>query len=109
MDAIWSEMKSFNISSNQVVQTRGNTTFGSMPLGVLSAGSSINATGTGSLWYKYQQDLASLSTNSTWNIVWECDHNIALCNPQKVIQFVEMVSNSTFIENYWKNKNYLQS
>lgn len=94
-------------------ETRGNG-FGNLPLAVLTAGQSINGTceavflkpgtsdcekyekeleKTGPVWYKLQEDEASLSRNSTWEIVWQSGHNIPLDYPDIVVKYIKMIVN----------------
>jgi pimeloyl-ACP methyl ester carboxylesterase len=112
-DAIWSEAMFMNFeSSNEVNRTRysmPNGTFGDLPLSVLTAGANINGTckmmsipedsqmckdftkdvsRTGPVWFNLQKDLASLSSNSVWNIVWDSGHNIPLEFPEVVIDAI---------------------
>jgi hypothetical protein len=43
---------------------------------------------TGPVWFNLQKDLASLSSNSVWNIVWDSGHNIPLEFPEVVIDAI---------------------
>jgi pimeloyl-ACP methyl ester carboxylesterase len=105
-DVVWSEsVNSLTISANEVKNTRG-AGFGNLPLIVLTAGAPINGTCAQNYFppsstlckehekylkqdaaviYELQQDLASLSQNSTWQIVWNSSHNIPIDQPEVVI------------------------
>lgn len=112
-DAVWSELVFFNTeSSSELNKTRYGLpggSFGQLPLAVLTAGANINGTcammnltqgspecedwnrniaSGGPLWYTFQKDLASLSSNSSWEIVWQSGHNIPLQFPEKVIDTI---------------------
>ncbi|EFC41249.1 predicted protein [Naegleria gruberi] len=106
-NVVYSEGTNFaTLSAQQVYENRGNG-FGNLPLVVLRAGANLNGTCAEnhlkedselcSQFIKYMiprakaldtlvDDILSLSTESSQEIVWGSSHNIAIDNPQAVIE-----------------------
>jgi len=81
--AVGNERKAFDKDSSQPTPPQ---TLGDLPLIVLTAG-----LGTSSSWNKLQNELASLSTNSTHIVAENSGHMIQLSQPDVVVKAVEQI------------------
>jgi len=81
--AVGNEYKAFDKDSSQAPPPQA---LGDLPLVVLTAG-----LGTSANWNKLQNELASLSTNSTHIVVENSRHFIQVSQPEVVINAVEQL------------------
>jgi len=81
--AIGNEFKAFDKDSRQATPPQ---TLGDLPLIVLTAGLGTNPT-----WNTLQNELASLSTNSTHIVIENSGHMIQISQPDAVIKAVEQI------------------
>ncbi|KAG2381344.1 hypothetical protein C9374_006333 [Naegleria lovaniensis] len=114
-NVIYSESAHFSTTSAQQVLAHKKS-FGNLPLMILTAGASINGTcaqnhfpddsqeckdhlkymkSTAHVIEELEQDVLKLSTQSEWKIIWNASHNIAIDNPEAVIENIkEMLDKS---------------
>ena len=107
-NVVYSEGSNFaTLSAQEVANNR--TSFGDLPLVILSAGASLNGTCAENHiadnsdackeWMKYLtpraaafeelvRDVLTLSSKSSWKVIWGSSHNIAIDNPPAVIEAI---------------------